>query len=403
MTLTFEKIKDAYETIKGSTIRTPTVKAARLSLHLGIDLYLKLENLQHTNAFKARGALNKLLTLNEEQRKNGVIACSAGNHAQGVAYHATRLGIPSTIVMPENTPFNKIQRTEDFGAQVVLHGQTFDESVQFTMDMAKEKNLTFIHPFDDEAVAAGQGTLALEMLEQVPDLDVVVVPIGGGGLIAGVATALKGVKPDIEVIGAQAEMFDAVLANREKRAGPVGGATLAEGIAVKEPSKANMKIIEKLVDHIYSATEAEIEDAVFDLLSNEKIVAEGAPGTGLAVIKKHLKELKGKKVCLVVCGGNIDSRLLSTLILRGLVRDGRITRLTFEIDDTPGQLSDISRIIGESGANVIEVIHQRMMQSVSLKRAELEVVIEARDKHHVRQIVKTLRDAGFKVKTDSEV
>lgn len=403
MTVNFKDIEKAYDAIKDATIRTPTVKAARLSLHLGINLYLKLENLQHTNAFKARGALNKLLTLDDKQRKNGVIACSAGNHAQGLAYHATRLGIPSTIVMPQNTPFNKIQRTEDFGATVILHGKNFDESVEFTMDMAKKKNLTFIHPFDDEAVVAGQGTIALEMLEQVPDLDVIVVPIGGGGLIAGMAVAAKGIKPEIQVVGAQAEMFDAVKAERENRAGPVGGSTLAEGIAVKAPSKANIKLIKKYVDRIDSASEAEIEEAVFDLLSNEKLVVEGAPGTGLAVIKKHLKQYKGKKVGLVICGGNIDSRLLSTLILRGLVRDGRITRLTFEIDDTPGQLSDISRIIGESGANVVEVIHQRMMQSVSLKQAELEVVIEARDKHHVRDLVKTLREKGFKVKASSEV
>lgn len=403
MPVTYEDIQKAYAAIKDSTMRTPCVKAARLSLHLGIDLYLKLENLQHTNAFKARGALNKLLTLTEDQRKAGVIACSAGNHAQGVAYHAQRLGIPATIVMPNGTPFNKIQKTEDFGAKVVLHGNNFDESVQFTLDMAKENGFTFIHPFDDPLIVAGQGTLGIEMLEQQPDLDVVVVPIGGGGLIAGVATAVKGMKPEIEVVGAQAEMFDAVKANRENRPGPVGGATLAEGIAVKAPSEENMKIIETLVDRIDSATEAEIEDAVFDLLSSEKLVVEGAPGAGLAVIKKNKKFYKGKKVGLVVCGGNIDSRLLSTLILRGLVRDGRITRLTFEIDDTPGQLSDISRIIGEAGANVIEVIHQRMMQSVSLKKAELEVVIEARDRHHVKDIVKTLRDAGFKVKTDSEV
>ena len=403
MALTLNDIQTAYEAIKDSTIRTPTVKAARLSLHLGIDLYLKLENLQHTNAFKARGALNKLLTLTDEQRKNGVIACSAGNHAQGVAYHATRLGIPSTIVMPEGTPFNKIQRTEDFGAKVVLHGQSFDESVGFTHEMADKENLTFIHPFDDPVVAAGQGTVALEMLEQQPDLDVVVVPIGGGGLIAGMAVAAKGVKPGIEVIGAQAEKFDAVKAKFDKGDTHFGGSTLAEGIAVREPSDENMKIIDANVDRVDSATEAEIEDAVVDLLSSEKLVSEGAPGAGLAVVKNNLDAYKGKKVGLVVCGGNIDSRLLSTLILRGLVRDGRITRLTFEIDDTPGQLSDISRIIGESGANVVEVIPQRMMQSVSLKQAELEVVVEARDLQHVKQLVETLRAEGFKVRTDNEV
>jgi len=403
MGVTFESILEAREHIKDSVIYTPTIKATRLSLHLGIDLYLKLENLQHTSAFKARGALNKLLNLSEEQRKKGVIACSAGNHAQGVAYNATRLGIPSVIVMPNGTPFNKVKRTEDFGAKVVLYGNAFDESVGETMRMAEEQDLTFIHPFDDDAVVAGQGTLGLEMMEQQPDLDVVVVPIGGGGLIAGVATAVKGINPDIKVIGAQAENFDAVLAMSEGREFVGGEATLAEGIAVKAPSKKDFEIIDRLVDDIYAVSEREIEEAIFDLLSDEKLVAEGAAGAALAVIKNNVDNLKGKKVGMVLCGGNIDSRTLSTLILRGLVRDGRITRLIFEIDDTPGQLSDISRIIGESGANVIEVIHQRMMQTVSLKRAELEVVVEARDKQHVQELISTLQDAGFKVTATRDV
>ena len=403
MTLTPDLIHTTYAAIRDATIRTPTVHAARLSLQLGIDLYLKLENLQHTNAFKARGALAKLLTLTDEQRAAGVIACSAGNHAQGVAYHANRLGIAATIVMPVGTPFNKVKRTEEFGAKVVLHGKGFDEGVQFTHDLAAKEGLTFIHPFDDPDVAAGQGTVALEMLEQVPELDSIVVPIGGGGLIAGMAVAAKSVKPSVEVIGAQAEVFDAVKAQFDGAATHFDGATLAEGIAVKEPSAANVALIKDHVDRIDSATEAEIEEAVFDLLSSEKLVAEGAPGAGLAVIKNNIDRYRGKKVGLVICGGNIDSRLLSTLILRGLVRDGRITRLTFEIDDTPGQLADISRIIGEAGANVVEVIHQRMMQSVSLKQAELDVVIEARDIEHVKEIVGTLRGAGFRLRTDSGV
>ena len=403
MAVTLEYVGKAREAIRSSTILTPTVKAVRLSLHMGISLYLKLENLQHTCAFKARGALNKLLTLTEEQKQRGVIACSAGNHAQGVAYHATRLEIPSIIVMPNLTPFNKIKKTEDFGAKVMLYGNSFDESVGETMRLAQEKGMTFIHPFDDEAVVAGQGTLGLEMLEQRPDLDVVVVPIGGGGLIAGVATAVKGLKPEIEVIGAQCDSYDAVKARREGRNFQGGGATLAEGIAVREPSENNIKIIDKLVSRIESASEYEIEAAIFDLLSDEKLVAEGAAGAGLAVIQKNIEHFRGKKVGLVLCGGNIDSRLLSTLILRGLVRDGRITRLRFEIDDTPGQLSDISRIIGEARANVIEVIHQRMMQAISLKRAELDVVIEARDAQHVEEIVKTLESKGFKVDATRDV
>lgn len=403
MSVTFQDIVSAREKIKDSVILTPTVKATRLSLRFGIDLYLKLENLQHTSAFKARGALNKLLSLEDDPDREGVIACSAGNHAQGVAYNATRLGIPSVIVMPNGTPFNKIKRTEDFGARVVLHGDNFEESVGETLRLAEEENLTFIHPFDDEYVVAGQGTLGLELMEQEPDIDCVVVPIGGGGLIAGVATAVKGVNSDIEVIGAQAKNFDAVLAMHQDRPFVAGKATLAEGIAVKEPSKNDFEIIKELVDDIYAVSESEIEEAVFDLLSDEKLVAEGAAGAGLAVIKQNIDRFKGKKVCLVLCGGNIDSRMLSTLILRGLVRDGRITRLTFEIDDTPGQLSDISRIIGESGANVIEVIHQRMMQTVSLKRAELDVVIEARDKLHVKDIIQTLKDAGFRVSAERGV
>ncbi|MEO1562133.1 MAG: threonine ammonia-lyase [Pseudomonadota bacterium] len=401
MPLTSDLVRATYDAIEPATIRTPLVRATRLSLQLGIDLFLKLENLQHTNAFKARGALAKLLSLSDAERAAGVIACSAGNHAQGVAFHATRLGVSSTIVMPEGTPFNKIQRTEDFGAKVIIHGKGFDDGVQFTLDMAAREGLTFIHPFDDPIVAAGQGTVALEMLDQQPDLDSIVVPIGGGGLIAGMAVAAKSVKPDVEVIGAQAELFDAVKADYYGENTHFGGSSLAEGIAVKSPAASNLQVIRAYVDRINSADETQIEEAVFDLLSLEKLVVEGAPGAGLAVIKNNLAAFKGKKVGLVICGGNIDSRLLSTLILRGLVRDGRITRLTFEIDDTPGQLSDISRIIGESGANVIEVIHQRMMQSVSLKKAELEVVIEARDQLHVKELVGTLRESGFTLRTDS--
>lgn len=396
--ITLADIQATHLAIKDATIETPLVRATPLSLHLGIDLYLKLENLQHTNAFKARGALAKLLTLSKDARAAGVIACSAGNHAQGLAYHATRLGIPSTIVMPEGTPFNKIKRTKDLGADVVIHGNGFDDSVQFTLDLAEEKGLTFIHPFDDPDVVAGQGTVALEMLAQQPDLDVIVVPIGGGGLIAGMAVAAKGLKPEIEVVGAQAHLFDAAKAAYDGAEPHFGGATLAEGIAVKAPAQANLRVIEKLVDRVDSAREEEIEQAVFDLLSYEKLVAEGAAGAGLAVIKANLDRFADKKVGLLICGGNIDSRVLSTLIVRGLMRDGRITRLVFEIDDTPGQLSKISTIIGDAGANVIEVIHQRMMQSVSLKQAELEVVIEARDQFHVDEILADLRKSGLWVR-----
>lgn len=400
MSLTYDDVLSARAAIEDATLLTPTVPATRLSLQLGIDLHLKLENLQHTNAFKARGALAKLLSLTDEERATGVIACSAGNHAQGVAYHATRLGVTSVIVMPHGTPFNKIKRTQDFGATVELRGTNFEEAMEATREMIARDGLVLIHPFDDPVVVAGQGTVACEMLEQEPDLDVIVVPIGGGGLIAGIATAAKAIKPEVQVIGAQAELFDAVKSAIDGTAPHFKGASLAEGIAVKAPSPANIEVIRDKVDRIESVTEDQIEAAVFDLLSHEKIVAEGAAGAGLAMVQKLAPELQGKKVGLVVCGGNIDSRILSTLILRGLVRDGRIARLTFEIDDTPGQLAVISRMIGEAGANVVEVIHQRMFQSVALKQAELEVVIEARDKLHVQEIVAALREQGFNLTTD---
>ncbi len=403
MSLEFKDIQKAYKAIKEYHIRTPTVRAARLSVHLGIDLYLKLENLQYTNSFKARGALNKLLSLDTTQRRNGVIACSAGNHAQGVAYHAQRLGIPAIIIMPEGTPFNKIAKTEDFGAKVVLFGKTLPEAMEETFRRAKADDLAFIHPYDDPLVAAGQGTIGIEMMEQRPDLDVVVVPVGGGGMMAGVATAIHAINPKVNIIGAQAKNYAAVKNAIEGENYKIGGSTLAEGIAVKHPGTDNIAIIRKLVSRIEIATETEIEEAIFDLLSAEKLVAEGAAGAGLAVVKNNLKDFKGKKVGLVLCGGNIDSRMLSTLILRGLVRDGRIARLRFEIDDTPGQLADIARIIGESQANVIEIIHQRMLQTVPLKRAELDVVIEAQDKDHVKRILKTLRKFGFSVQAKSQV
>lgn len=404
MILTPSDINEAYARIKDDVIRTPTVRATRLSMRLGVDLHLKLENLQHTNAFKARGALNKLLTLSGDQLKNGVVACSAGNHAQGLAFNAQRLGVKTTIVMPKGTPFNKIHRTQEFGARVVLHGNDFDESIEKAHELSKSDGLTFIHPFDDKAVVAGQGTLGVELMEQTPDVDCVVVPVGGGGLIAGVATAVKGVNPNVEVIGAQAQSYNAAHSYcLGKPENPSGGATLAEGIAVKAPSQNNLKIIKNLVSRIDTASEEQIERAIFDLLSAEKLVAEGAAGAGLAVIEANKSKFAGKKTALVLCGGNIDSRLLSTLILRGMIREGRIARLRFEINDTPGQLSGISGLIGEFGANVIEVIHQRMMQAVPLKRAELDIVVEARDSDHVLELMEALRDAGFKVQRLDEV
>jgi threonine dehydratase len=402
--VTFQDIEKAQSAIAGQIIRTPTVKATRLSLRSGVNIYLKLENLQHTASFKARGALNCLLNLDEDAKKRGVIASSAGNHAQGLAFHASRLGIPATIVMPKGTAFNKVQKTEEFGAKVILAGDNYDETQAFTHELAAQENLAFVHPFDDPHVVAGQGTLGIEMLEDQPDLHKIVVPIGGGGLISGVATAVKHMNPEIEVIGAQADLYNAVKRDYDANTDQVtGGATLAEGIAVKTPAARTLRIIKQHVQRIESASEEEIEDAIFNLLSSEKLVAEGAAGAGLAAIFKNKEEFKGQNIGLVLCGGNIDSRLLSTLILRGMLREGRIARLRFEIDDTPGQLADISNLIGDEGANVIEVIHQRLMQAVPLKRAELDMVIEARDSAHVQEILTSLRGKGFKVQQMNEV
>lgn len=403
MRISYQDVLDAKERLGDNIIHTPMVPAVRIAARTGIDIWLKLENLQHTNAFKARGALNKLLSLSEDETKAGVIACSAGNHAQGVAFHAQRLKIPAIIVMPQGTPFNKIQKTEELGAKVVIHGTNFDEAAAYTEELVKEEGYTYIHPFDDDLVVAGQGTVGLEMLEAVPDLDVLVVPIGGGGLIGGIAVAAKGINPNIEIIGSQAQLYNPVSHRRNGTALGEAGGTLAEGIAVRSPSKKNIEIIDALVSDVLEASEQEIEHAIFQLLSWEKQVAEGAAGAGLAVILNNPERFKGKKVGLVICGGNIDSRILSTLIMRGMVDDGRITRLRFEINDTPGQLADIANILGDNGANVIEVIHQRMMQAVPLKRAELDVVIEARDIHHAHDIVEELRKAGFVVHVMNEI
>mgnify|MGYP003632099607 CR=1 FL=1 len=404
MNVTYADIQKAQQAISGQIIRTPTVKATRLSLRSGVEIYLKLENLQHTASFKARGALNCLLNLSEDAKSRGVTASSAGNHAQGLAFHAQRLKIPATIVMPKGTAFNKVQKTEEFGATVILAGDNYDETQAFTHELANKHGYAFVHPFDDPYVVAGQGTLGIEMLEDQPDLDKIIVPIGGGGLISGVATAVKHMNPAIEVIGAQADLYDAVARHyKGEDANVIGGPTLAEGIAVKTPAARTLKIMRGLVQRIITASEEEIEDAIFNLLSSEKLVAEGAAGAGLAAILKNKEEFQGQKIGLVLCGGNIDSRILSTLILRGMLREGRITRLRFEINDTPGQLADIANLIGQEGANVIEVIHQRLMQAVPLKRAELDMVIEARDRAHVQDILVKLRALGFKVNQMNEV
>ncbi len=396
MSLTLEDIQNAAELLHGRVLRTPLIPSLKFSELSGADVWLKLENLQHTGAFKVRGALVKLLSLNADERKAGVIAASAGNHAQGVGYFARQLGIPATIVMPKSTPFTKISRTEALGAKVVLSGDGFIEARDHALALAARDNLAFIHPYDDDLVIAGQGTVGLEMLEDKPDLDVLIVAIGGGGLISGIATAAKALKPGIEVYGVQAELFPSMYDAYHRTVTDFSGdQTIADGIAVKEPSPKTHAIIERMVDDVFLTGELEIEQAIQNFLEMQRIVAEGAGAAPLAALLKYKDAFRGKSVGLVVSGGNIDSRMLSSILMRGLAREGRLASLRINIPDTPGTLAVISRIIGDSGANIIEVHHQRLFSDVALKQTQIDVAVETIDAHHVQNVVNHLCDAGF--------
>ncbi|MGO1117337.1 threonine ammonia-lyase [Rhodovibrionaceae bacterium A322] len=394
--VSMEDIHEARKNLAGQVVRTPLVPAKRLGDALGCELFLKLENQQATGSFKDRGAYNKLSQLTAEQAKNGVIAMSAGNHAQGVAYHAQRLGIPATIVMPEFAPFSKVERTKELGARVVLTGDTLDASAVSAREIAAKENLTFVHPYDDPAIVAGQGTIGLEMMEDQPDLDAIVVPIGGGGIMSGVALAAKDANPDIHMIGAEAALFPSMTDALRKRVPSSGGTTLADGIAVKVPGDLTKSIIKDLVDDILLVDESAIEGAIAALVENQKIVSEGAGAAGLAAILSDPERFRGRKVATVICGGNIDVRLLSGVLNRSLVRDGRLVRLRVEIVDRPGQLGGLTQIIAQAGGNIIEVFHQRLFADVPAKQAEIDVVIETRDQHHVQEIIAALAEQSFR-------
>ncbi len=408
--VTAEDIRAAGRTIAGEVMRTPMVAAPRLSEMLGCELYLKLENQQYTGSFKDRGALNKLKSLTPEQAKFGVIAMSAGNHAQGVAYHARRLGMRATIVMPEFAPFTKVERTKNLGARVVLTGDTLDASAIAAREIAEKENLTFVHPYDDPKIVAGQGTIGFEMLEDQPELDTIVVPIGGGGIISGIAIAAKSVKPEIEMIGVEAELFPSMsqaihgppsapggqVGSGQVGGGQVGGGqTLADGIAVKNPGELTRPIIEELVSDILLVDESHIEAAVHVLAEQQNIVAEGAGAAGVAAIMNAPERFAGRKVGAVICGGNIDVRLLSWILTRGLVRDGRMVRLRIGIVDRPGVLAKVAQLIGETGGNIIEVYHQRLFHDVPAKHADVDAVIETRNTEHVHEIITALKTGGF--------
>ncbi len=392
-------IQAAAAAIKSAVVRTPTRHSRTLSEIAGCEIWLKFENRQFTASFKERGALNFLLLLNEEQRKRGVSAMSAGNHAQGVAYHAGRLGIPATIVMPSFTPFNKVKHTRDFGADVILTGRDLAEAREAALKLTEERGLTFIHPYDDAKVIAGQGTLALEMLEDVPGLEALMAPVGGGGLIAGVAIAAKAIKPTIEIFGAETELYPAMAEalHAQPAADMPSAQTIAEGIAVKQPGKLTREIAKALVRDILLVNEAEIEHALVQILEIEKTVIEGAAAAGFAAILADPARFRGKRVGVVMSGGNIDMRLLSNVILRELTREGRILTLELAIEDRPGMLAGVAEVVGQAGGNILEVSHNRMMSGISAKSATLVLVVEARDQAHGAQIRDRLTDAGFRL------
>jgi threonine dehydratase len=391
--VTLEAIEAARRRLLGAVVETDCDWSRTLSSILGCKIWLKFENLQFTASFKERGALNRLSALSAEEREAGVIAMSAGNHAQGVAYHARRLSIPATIVMPVSTPTVKVVNTRRHEAEVILHGETVEEAAAF----ARERRLNFIHPYDDPLVIAGQGTIALEMLGVAPEIDVLVVPIGGGGLISGMAIAAKALRPDIQVVGVQAALYPSMYNAIKGESRPMRGDTLAEGIAVKAPGEITARIVAELVDDILLVTEAEIEHAVSLLINIEKTVVEGAGAAGLAAVCAHSERFEGRSVGLVLCGGNIDTRLLASVLTRELAREGRLSQLGIDLVDRPGQLARVANLLGEAGANIVEVYHQRVFTDLPAKGALLEVVIETRDRAHLDETVAKLRAAGLEV------
>jgi threonine dehydratase len=397
MTLTFEQIKAAADRLQGHIERTPCRYSRTLSQITGAEVWVKFENLQFTAAYKERGALNKLMLLNDRSR--GVIAASAGNHSQGLAYHAQRLGVPVTIVMPRSTPFVKVQQTRAFGAEVLLDGDNYDEASQVALRVCEERDLVFCHPFNDLDVMAGQGTIALEMLEDVPDLEVLPVPIGGGGLIAGVATAAKTLKPDISILGVEPAGFASFTARMRGVETVPMGQTIAEGIQVRTVGELNYEIVRPLIDGVLLLEEPFLERAIALYCNVEKTVAEGAGAASLAALLAYPARFRGRKVGLIVTGGNIDSRLLASVLTRELVRERRLVSLRIIGDDRPGLLGAVSAIIGASGGNIIEVAHNRLALDVPAKGAEFDIMIETRDAQHTQEIVDALSAAGHAVRT----
>ncbi|MBU0554726.1 MAG: threonine ammonia-lyase [Alphaproteobacteria bacterium] len=393
--VTLADVRAAAARISSSILRTPTVVSKTLSQMTGATVYLKFENHQFTAAYKERGALNRLLLLDDAARSKGVIAASAGNHAQGLAYHGAKLGVPVTIVMPKTTPLVKVMQTEGHGATVVLEGEKFEDAYNHARTLEAERGLTFVHPFDEADIIAGQGTVALEMLEDAPEIDTLVIPIGGGGLFSGMGTAARGLRPDIELIGVQAELYPSMYDVVKGASLPCDGDTLAEGIAVKEPGQLTRRFVTALANDVVLVTERALEQAVSLLLQIEKTVVEGAGAAGLAALIEHKALFAGKTVGLVLCGGNIDTRLLANVLLRDLARSGRLARLRIRLQDRPGALYHVSRIFHEQQVNIIEVYHQRVFTSLPAKGLITDIECETRDEAHLQRLIQALTEGGY--------
>ena len=393
--LSLRDIQQAADRLRGHLLDTPCVASRTLSNITGAELFLKFENLQYTASFKERGACNKLAQLTDVEKRCGVIAMSAGNHAQGVAYHAQRLGIRAVIVMPQFTPGVKVERTRGFGAEVVLHGDTLEASRVHALGLAAAQGLVFVHPYDDEAIVAGQGTLALEMLQAVPAPDTLVIAVGGGGLLAGMATAARAIKPGIEIVGVQATRFPAMFNALKGTQHPQGTSSIAEGIAVGTPGRITQEILARLVNDMLLVDEGDIEQAIVMLLEIEKTLVEGAGAAGLAALLRYPERFKGKKVGLVLCGGNIDPLLLAAIIARGMVRAGRLARIIVSARDVPGSLARITATVAEAGANIDEVHHQRAFTMLAAQNVALELVVQTRGREHIAQVLAALGAAGF--------
>ena len=403
MSISGQDVRNAAVQLEGHVLRTPMVVSPLLSQQLGCNIYAKLECLQYTSSFKARGAFIAMQSLSDEQRSAGVIAMSAGNHAQAVAYHAGQMGIPAVIVMPSQTPFAKIARTRAYGAEVVLEGRNLNDCESKVQALIDSRGLTLIHPYDNNEVMIGQGTVGLEMLTDQSDLDILVVPIGGGGLVGGIATIAKEMRPDIRIIGVQTEAYPSMHAAMLGRDIVCGGETLAEGIAVKKPGGVTLPVVQALVDEIVLVNEKHLEWAVSGLVEQQRIVAEGAGAAGIAAIYAHPQLFKGLKVGVVICGGNIDPRLLSSILNRNMAIDGRIARLRIDISDEPGMLAAITESIGRCGGNIIEIYHQRLFFDVPAKLAKIDAVVETRGPEHIDEIIADLRNRKFTVRRMEEM